>query len=235
MPWELAYLDEPLDPAAPHFLAAQTYMGRWLDDQNVMLPPAVEVEIERLTAVAARYGLGTSQRELLEAIAEQEMLRNRWKAIVLEAKKPDVTPVLSGSRVPGHLIHFAVHGVSDPDANHQAILPRGDYLKRLNTSQPNSTQYYALAANFTPAAEGLLARFSKRIADKVVDGIFGEENDGVVPTRGSYESEPQTSGFPVRPEHRVVFEKDDQIHHCNYFANERSNKQILEWVARTGQ
>ena len=122
VPWELAYLPDPLDPAKPHFLAAQTQMGRWLDDQNVMLPPAVKIEIKRMTAVASKYGLGTSMRALPEALAERELLARDWKAIPLEAKKAEVTSILAGVKVPGHLVHFAVHGISDPAANHQAIL-----------------------------------------------------------------------------------------------------------------
>jgi hypothetical protein len=101
----------------------------------------------------------------------------------------------------------------------------------LNASPPNSSQYFIIGANFTPNDEALLARFAKRVADKLVDGIFGEENDGVVPTRGSYESEPHTHGFPVMAERRIVFDKDDQVHHCNYFGKERTCKEILQWLA----
>jgi hypothetical protein len=122
VPWEIAYLPQPLDPGAPRFLAAQTQMGRWLDDQNVILPPAVKLEIRRLTAVASKYGLGTSQRELPEALAERELLVKDWKAVPLEAKKAEVTDILRGAKIPGHLVHFAVHGISSPAANHQAIL-----------------------------------------------------------------------------------------------------------------
>jgi CHAT domain-containing protein len=55
-------------------------------------------------------------------MAERELLAKDWKAIPLEAKKAEVTSILTGVKVPGHLVHFAVHGISDPAANHQAIL-----------------------------------------------------------------------------------------------------------------
>jgi Ternary complex associated domain 7/CHAT domain len=122
IPWEIAYLPQALDPAAPRFLAAQTQMGRWLNDQNVMLPPAVKVDVRKLTAVASKYGLGTSQRELPEALAERDLLVKDWKAAAIEAKKPDINSLFSGTMASGHLIHFAVHGISDPAANHQALL-----------------------------------------------------------------------------------------------------------------
>jgi CHAT domain-containing protein len=54
-------------------------------------------------------------------MAEQAFLQ-QWKAVPLEAKKAELETVATGVRIPGHLIHFAVHGLSDVAANHQAIL-----------------------------------------------------------------------------------------------------------------
>jgi hypothetical protein len=122
VPWELAYMDQPLDPNAPPFLAAQTQMGRWLEDSGVMLPPAVTLEVKRITAVASRYGLSTGQRELKEALAEQRTLGEKWRAVQLEAVKADMEAMVTGAKIPGHLVHFAVHGYSDPNANNQVLL-----------------------------------------------------------------------------------------------------------------
>lgn len=122
VPWELAYMNPPLDPAAPPFLAAQTHMGRWLEDSAVMLPPAVTLEVKRITAVASRYGLPSGQRELKEAIVEQKTLSEKWRAVQLEAVKADMEAMVSGAKIPGHLVHFAVHGYSDPNVNNQALL-----------------------------------------------------------------------------------------------------------------
>jgi hypothetical protein len=122
VPWELAYLEQPLDPAAPPFLAAQTHMGRWLEDMNVMLPPAVTLDVKRITAVASQYGLGSGQRELKEAIDERQTLSTKWRAVQLEAVKADMEAMVSGTKIPGHLVHFAVHGYSDPNVNNQVLL-----------------------------------------------------------------------------------------------------------------
>jgi hypothetical protein len=122
VPWELAYLESPLDPAAPPFLAAQVQMGRWLADDRVMLPPAVALEVKRITAVAAQYGLGSGQRELKEAMAEQKALRKRWQAIPLSAVRPEIDAMIGGAKIPGHLVHFAVHGYGDPTLNAQMLL-----------------------------------------------------------------------------------------------------------------
>jgi hypothetical protein len=124
VPWELALLDPPLDAEQPSsFLAAQTCMGRWLEDEQVMIPPAVAVEVRRATAVAAQYDPRTTGlRELQEAIAERATLEQRWQFIPLEARLADLRAVVCGAKTPGHLIHFAVHGLSDPTADNQILL-----------------------------------------------------------------------------------------------------------------
>jgi len=122
VPWELALLDEPLDANLPPFLAAQTIMGRWLLHEKVAFPPPTAIEVKRVTAVAAKYGLGTDMKELKEAIAERAMLVDQHGAQPLEATQADLVKVISGEKTAGHLIHFAVHGLSDPDANDQALL-----------------------------------------------------------------------------------------------------------------
>ena len=122
VPWELAYLDRPLDAAAPPFLAAQTIMGRWLEDPNVMLPPMPALEVKRLTAVASEYGLTSGQRKLVEAMAEQRTLCDQWGAIPLDATAAEMEAMVTGTKIAGHLVHFAVHGYSDPAANNQSLL-----------------------------------------------------------------------------------------------------------------
>lgn len=122
VPWELAFVDRPLDPDAPPFLAAQVQMGRWLENERVMLPPAAVLEVRRISAVAAKYGLGSSFGELKEALAEQKALVDAWEAIPLKAVKEDIIPIISGVQIPGHLVHFAVHGYADPTLNTQRLL-----------------------------------------------------------------------------------------------------------------
>jgi hypothetical protein len=122
VPWELAYLEVPLDAAAPPFLAAQVPMGRWLEDERVTLPPPVTLEVKRITAVAAQYGFPTGQRELKEAMAEQKTLCDKWHAIPLQAVRPEIDAMIGGARISGHIVHFAVHGYGDPASNAQMLL-----------------------------------------------------------------------------------------------------------------
>jgi hypothetical protein len=63
-----------------------------------------------------------------------------------------------------------------------------------------------------------------------VDHIFREENDGVVPTRGSYEAASHSPGFPIPPQRLRVYQLEDQIHHNNFFVHEVVNQQIQQWL-----
>ncbi|MDB5752127.1 MAG: hypothetical protein JWP65_2548 [Ramlibacter sp.] len=122
VPWELALLPAPLDPGAPPFLAAQTRMGRWLDDEQVMLPPPRALEVQRVSVVASKYGLAAGQRELTHAIAERTKLCDEWQGQPFEATADDLVTLASGAKLAGHLVHLAVHGFSDPMANAQSLL-----------------------------------------------------------------------------------------------------------------
>ena len=123
VPWELALLRKPLlDADAPPFLAAQTLMGRWWIDDAIPYPPPDEQLVKVFTAVASKYGLGSNQRELKQAMQEQKTLHLEHNATKLEATLDDLGTVVFGARMPGHLIHFAVHGYSNPEANMQALI-----------------------------------------------------------------------------------------------------------------
>jgi hypothetical protein len=113
-----------------------------------------------------------------------------------------------------------------------AMLPQGDYLGGLNQGQDDGVSYYALAADYQPIDANLLVRFCKKVRDVFVDRIFGEANDGVVPTDGSYLAGEQTSGFPIPEMRRMVYGLDAGINHSNYFSQEVPQKQILTWLGR---
>ena len=121
IPWELALLAEPIDGAAPEFLACQAVMGRWIDDDNVVLPPPSDLNVKRFLAVASRYGKGTGQRPLDDAFDEREKLAKTWMAVPLEADAASVDS-LSDGRPQGDVVHFSVHGLSDPALDDQSLL-----------------------------------------------------------------------------------------------------------------
>jgi CHAT domain-containing protein len=144
VPWELAYLATPLDASTPPFLAAQTIMGRWIEEPQVMLPPTVSLDVKRITAVASEYGLASGHRQLVEAKAEQNTLCTQWHAVPLEATADEMEVMVTGAKIAGHLVHFAVHGYSDPAANNQTLLLAD------NTQLPASAMTGAYTCGATP-------------------------------------------------------------------------------------
>lgn len=111
-----------------------------------------------------------------------------------------------------------------------SMLPKGPYLSQLNPGVAGHTRYHAIAANFTPADPNLLARFTKSVGNALLDRIFNEDNDGVVPTGGAFELGVPGGAFPIPRERRLLLEKDAQVHHCNFFANPAVNRQIANWL-----
>jgi hypothetical protein len=112
----------------------------------------------------------------------------------------------------------------------RCLLPGGDYLNALNAAAQHGTTYYAITADYTPAAPALLARLGRLVQDKFVDSIFGAENDMVVPTLGSYAAGDASFGFPIAENHVRVFRGDAQVHHCNYFSTPVVREQIVAWL-----
>ncbi len=76
-----------------------------------------------------------------------------------------------------------------------------------------------------------MARLCKKVGDKVVDTIFGEANDGVVPAEGTY-SHPAWPGpdFQAPAERHRVYALEDQMHHRNYFEHDLVVQQVEEWL-----
>ena len=122
IPWELALLETPLDPSRPPFLGAQAHVGRWLLHEKVAFPPPSAIVVGQVTAVAAGYGLGTDLSKLQHALDEQTMLQIGRQARPLQANRAALQVLVTEPKTAGHLIHFAVHGLSDPEANDQALL-----------------------------------------------------------------------------------------------------------------
>lgn len=121
VPWELAVMEEPLDPALPPFVGVQMPVSRWYYHDKVVQPPPAEAAIEHISAVASEYGLGTDLSELEQARVEQEFLALNFGAQKVEAKQADLEQLIKSGHS-GHLVHFSVHGLSDPEANDEALL-----------------------------------------------------------------------------------------------------------------
>lgn len=127
------------------------------------------------------------------------------------------------------LVKVVAHGALAGLPGLNCMLPTGDYLKGLNVSARSDTKYYAAAADFVPHGEDLLGRFGAFLKGGFLSNLFGEENDGVVPTRGCYDGIPQTASFPVPAERLLRFGPDDNVHHCNFFGDNRLADHLVKW------
>lgn len=102
--------------------------------------------------------------------------------------------------------------------------PRGDFIRSLNQGPVCDTRYFALAANYEPGAPG----FKAYALDRLVDKIFNEHNDIVVPTEGVFRENGRV-GFPV--DERFVFDAAAGVGHTNFFSQPQVHDKILEWLA----
>ena len=107
----------------------------------------------------------------------------------------------------------------------QSMNPQGDYIKQfLNTGPAIDALYRAIAANFDPTKPEI----KPWAKDKLMDWIFKEANDLVVPTEGVYE-ENGAEMFPI--DNRLDLGGEDDVHHGNFFGNEKVVAQLREWLA----
>jgi hypothetical protein len=140
VPWELAYVKDPMDKARPPYLGAQYAMGRWiLGNPGPPLPPKAKVAIDEMVVVTGDYADSTGLRKLPEAIKEGETLSAKYKAKKLPADLPSMNrllqqqPSATGPPLSPQAIHFACHGDADPTKPqyNAIILANGDRLDLL--------------------------------------------------------------------------------------------------------
>jgi hypothetical protein len=104
--------------------------------------------------------------------------------------------------------------------------PRGDYLRRLNTTtQPPKTHLRAVASNYEPQQGSPLLRVAR---DGVIDVVFDRTpNDLVVPTAGVYDV-PGAPGFPVADP--LVFDASKGVDHSSYWDQPRLAEALTRWL-----
>lgn len=107
----------------------------------------------------------------------------------------------------------------------RAMQPTGDFLQQLNGhAGAVETRYFALGANYEPTQHGL-RDYAK---NWLMDAVFGQENDLVVPTSSVYEV-PGVSRFAV--EERTLFSTRDGIAHSGFFGNATACNEIMRWLS----
>ncbi len=105
----------------------------------------------------------------------------------------------------------------------ESMLPKGDFLAKLNAGQKTTTNYFALASDYGPSNAGLEAWAKSRL----LDNIFKEKNDLIVPTAGVYDQN-GNQDFPIT--NRYVFSPADGVSHSEYFGNGVAREKIAEWL-----
>jgi hypothetical protein len=105
-----------------------------------------------------------------------------------------------------------------------AMVPDGDFLKRLNTETDTQAQYLAVASNFEPTQPGL----RDFVKDRLMDSIFSAgHNDLVVPTAGVYDSN-GSSRFPI--EERLSLDGPTGVGHTSYFKSPAVQEKLRGWL-----
>lgn len=122
IPWELAILNPLPDPTqGTNFLGAQVQMGRWILSGRTLMPPAVTVPVNQIFAMAGEYKVDNNQVPLPNAKKERAFLVKNYKAKGLKATVNDLEGVLTVKQK-ANLLHFAVHGISNPEADNQRLI-----------------------------------------------------------------------------------------------------------------
>jgi hypothetical protein len=115
IPWELAVMPKPLDPAKPAFFGAQVNIGRWIvGDPVPHLPPDPLVDVQRMVVVYGDYP--EAANKLPEALKERDCLSSKYAATAVGIDDAAMVEVLEGTNPNGgcQVLHFACHGSGDP-------------------------------------------------------------------------------------------------------------------------
>ncbi len=111
-----------------------------------------------------------------------------------------------------------------------AMCPASSFLNTLNTGQEAGVGYYAIAADFEPADDGLKALLTGTVADAVMDRVFEQvPNDLVVPEPGVY-GENGNAAFPIAEARRLLVPFDAGIIHTTLFSYPPAMDRLQNWL-----
>jgi len=123
------------------------------------------------------------------------------------------------------------HGALSGLSGLAAMRPDGEFLQGLNRPSASWSEYYAIAADYTPSDQGLKALIAGRIADAVLDRVFEKTgNDLVVPEPGVYTAN-GAAGFPISSARLLRVAPQDGIMHTTLFSHPPATGKLLEWLS----
>jgi hypothetical protein len=105
----------------------------------------------------------------------------------------------------------------------QSMRPGGPFLAWLNAPAGNPSRYFALAGDYVPLVQG----WRHYAVDHLMDRVFDEPNDLVVPTAGTWDDNGSTH-FPISLRHEL--RGAEGVNHTGYFASKQVRDQLLEWL-----
>ncbi|MGW8368192.1 MAG: esterase/lipase family protein [Gammaproteobacteria bacterium] len=110
----------------------------------------------------------------------------------------------------------------------QSMKPEGAYLRDVlnQPGSPASSDYYAIASDFEPTTDS----FGPWAKDRLLDKIFQQRNDLVVPTSSVY-AENGSAMFPIRADRLLELGEADGAHHGSFFRNPRAVGKLGEWLS----
>ena len=106
-----------------------------------------------------------------------------------------------------------------------AMDPKGEYLRKFNTTPGSSATYRAIASDYQPPRGASLARVARNAGTDFVFQKAG--NDLVVPTHGVFYVAGAV-GFPIADP--LVFPAEAGVDHSSYFARPEVSAKLLEWL-----
>lgn len=109
--------------------------------------------------------------------------------------------------------------------------PSGSFLATLNQGAAGATRYYAIAADYAPADQGLKALVAGSLANAVADRVFGDAaNDLVVPFDGAFGANGY-GAFPIPDERVLQLSEKEGVMHTTLFGHPKTGAKLLEWLA----
>ncbi|MBN1670258.1 MAG: DUF4935 domain-containing protein [Kiritimatiellae bacterium] len=133
IPWELAFMADPIDPRSPPYLGAQVAMGRWILGASAPPPPTENtIQVEEIAAISSSYEGHRREPKVPAALQEvQELVRNflaipipgteeNW-ANLLDAQVQDKGLFIGGVEI----VHCAGHGRTKPSCSQDQVLDIG--------------------------------------------------------------------------------------------------------------
>jgi hypothetical protein len=131
--------------------------------------------------------------------------------------------VLTIVKIIGHGALKALQGLA-------SMNPAGGYVGEMNKHSVKNNSYYAVTADYDPPPGNFRDTITKEAGNAVIDRIFKQANDLVVPTDGVYDLD-LGPAFPI-PKARVLeFPQAKSVMHTTYFAQPETRSQLVSWLA----